>query len=155
MFFCVCISWCLFDCLSFFVIQSLSLFVSMPLSLPLCVSVWKISSFLAMNIKKCILPAQKRHNFQKLSQTQNGKLCFSPTFQKVELRNSTFFQLTQFHHFFSNHRSSHTIHPNTPVAPSSVILFAERLLKSGSDEGFEGHRVSPVASFHSRVSVLF
>ena len=45
-----------------------------------------------MNIKKCILPAQKRHNFLKLSQTQNGKLYISPTFQKVELRNSTFFQ---------------------------------------------------------------
>ena len=46
-----------------------------------------------MNIKKCIIPAPKRHNFQKLSQIQNRKLYFSPTFQKVELRNSTFFQL--------------------------------------------------------------
>ena len=47
-----------------------------------------------MNIKKRLLPAQKRHNFLKLSRTQNGKLYFSPTFQKVELRNSTFFQWT-------------------------------------------------------------
>ena len=46
-----------------------------------------------MNIKKCIIPAPKRLNFLKLSQIQNGKLYFSPTFQKVELRNSTFFQL--------------------------------------------------------------
>ena len=65
--------------------------------------------------------------------------------------------LTQFHNLvpFSNHRSNRTIHLNTPGAPSSVILFAERLLKSGSDEGFEGHEVFAVASFHSRVSVLF
>ena len=44
-----------------------------------------------MNIKKCILPAQKLPNFLKLPQTENGKLNFSPTFQKIELRNSTFF----------------------------------------------------------------
>ena len=45
-----------------------------------------------MNIKKCIIPAPKWPNFLKLPQTENGKLYFSPTFQKVELRNSTFFQ---------------------------------------------------------------
>ena len=47
-----------------------------------------------MNIKKSIIPAQKQHNFLKLSKIQNGKLHFSPTFQKVELHNSTFFQQT-------------------------------------------------------------
>ena len=45
-----------------------------------------------MNIKKCIIPGPKLPNFQKLPQTKNGKLYLSPTFQKVELRNSTFFQ---------------------------------------------------------------
>ena len=43
-----------------------------------------------MSIQKCIIPAQKLHNFQKLPQTKNGKLYFPLTFQKVELRNSTF-----------------------------------------------------------------
>ena len=43
-------------------------------------------------IKKCIIPAQNRLNFLKLSQIENGKLYSSPTFQKVESRNSTFFQ---------------------------------------------------------------
>ena len=52
----------------------------------------KISSFLAMNIKKSIIPAQNRLNFLKLSQIENGKLYSSPTFQKVELRNSTSLQ---------------------------------------------------------------
>ena len=45
-----------------------------------------------MNIKKCLLPAPKIPNFLKLPQTKNGKLYFSPIFQKGELRNSTFFQ---------------------------------------------------------------
>ena len=53
----------------------------------------KISSFLSVSIQKCIIPAQKLHNLRKLPQTKNGKLYFSRTFQKVELRNSTFFQL--------------------------------------------------------------
>ena len=52
----------------------------------------KISSILAMNIKKCIIPPGKWLNFLKLPQTENEKLYFSPKFQKVELRNSTFFQ---------------------------------------------------------------
>ena len=52
----------------------------------------KISSFLAMNIKKCIIPPSKWLNFRKLPQTKNGKLYFSPLLQKVDLRNSTFFQ---------------------------------------------------------------
>ena len=46
-----------------------------------------------MNIKKCILPAQKLHNFQKLPKIEIGELYFSPMYQKVELHNSTFFQL--------------------------------------------------------------
>ena len=45
-----------------------------------------------MNIKKCIIPPPKPHDLLKCPQTENGKLYFSPTFQKVELRNSTFFQ---------------------------------------------------------------
>ena len=49
-------------------------------------------SFLAMNIKKCILQAQKLPNFLKLSGIKNRKLYFSPMFQKAVLRNSTFFQ---------------------------------------------------------------
>ena len=49
-----------------------------------------------MNIKKCIIPPVKWLNFQKLPQTKNRKLYFSPTFQKVELCNSTFFQQTNF-----------------------------------------------------------
>ena len=47
-----------------------------------------------MNVKKYIIQGPKLPNFQKLPQTKNGKLYFSPTFQKVELRNSTFFQQT-------------------------------------------------------------
>ena len=48
--------------------------------------------FLSCEYQKSIIPAPKWHNFLKLSQTENGKPNFSPTFQKVELRNSTFFQ---------------------------------------------------------------
>ena len=53
----------------------------------------KTDSFLTVNFKKCIIPAQKWHNFQKLSQIESGKLYFSPMFQKVKLHNLTFFQL--------------------------------------------------------------
>ena len=50
--------------------------------------IWKkkISSFLAMNIKKYIIPSVKRHNLLKLPHIENGKLYFSPLFQKFELR---------------------------------------------------------------------
>ena len=84
-----------------------------------------------MNIKKSIIPAQKRLNFQKLSQIQIGKLYFSPTFQKVELRNSTFFQ--QYTHFFvgkscgrrillrGSLRNLHLWTPVKSITESSVI----------------------------------
>ena len=49
--------------------------------------------FLSYEYQKSIIPPGKWLNFLKLPQTKNGKLYFSPTFQKVELRNSTFFQL--------------------------------------------------------------
>ena len=42
---------------------------------------------------KSIIPALKSLNFLKLPQIKNRKLYFSLTFQKVELRDSTFFQL--------------------------------------------------------------
>ena len=42
----------------------------------------KISSFLAMNIRKYTLPAQKVLNFLKLPQTKNRKLYFSHSFKK-------------------------------------------------------------------------
>ena len=61
-FFYVCISCYLVDCLSVSVIQSLSL---------------------------CLFLAQ----LSNVPKIENGKPNFSPTFQKVELRNSTFFQL--------------------------------------------------------------
>ena len=48
--------------------------------------------FLSCEYQKCIIPPSKWHNFLKLPQTKNGKLYFSPMFQKVELLNLTFFQ---------------------------------------------------------------
>ena len=85
-----------------------------------------------MNIKKCILPAQKRFNFLKLSQTQNGKLYFSPMFQ-VELRNSTFFQqyilfkrivqraLTLFHFDSDNEASPFLVACYATLHPSLLV----------------------------------
>ena len=37
-------------------------------------------------------PSQEMAQLPKVPQIENGKPDFSPTFQKVELRNSTFFQ---------------------------------------------------------------
>ena len=45
-----------------------------------------------VKFKKSIIPAQKRHYLLKLPHIKNGKLYFSPSFPKVELCNSTFFQ---------------------------------------------------------------
>ena len=53
----------------------------------------EIKLFLSCEYQKMFHPSPKLHNFQKLPQTENGKLYFSLTFQKVELRNSTFFKL--------------------------------------------------------------
>merc|ERR1712105_93865 len=39
-------------------------------------------------------PSQKMAQLSQIPQIENGKPDFSPTFQKVELRNSTFFQLS-------------------------------------------------------------
>ena len=39
-------------------------------------------------------PRQEMAQLSQVPQIENGKPDFSPTFQKVELRNSTFFQLT-------------------------------------------------------------
>ena len=44
----------------------------------------KMSSFLAVNIKKCIMLSLKRLNLLKLTKIKNEKLYFSRTFQKVE-----------------------------------------------------------------------
>ena len=38
-------------------------------------------------------PCQEMAQLSQIPQIENGKPDFSPTFQKVELRNSTFFQL--------------------------------------------------------------
>merc|ERR1711911_116531 len=44
-------------------------------------------------------PRQEMAQLSQIPQIKNGKPDFSPTFQKVELRNSTFFQSTKIKHF--------------------------------------------------------
>ena len=48
--------------------------------------------FLSCEYQKMYHPRQEMAQLPKVPQIENGKPDFSPTFQKVELRNSTFFQ---------------------------------------------------------------
>ena len=61
--------------------------------------------FLSYEYKKMYHPSQEMAQLPQVPQIKNGKPDFSPTFQKVELHNSTFFQLISrliFGHFFVN-----------------------------------------------------
>ena len=49
--------------------------------------------FLSCEYQKMYHPSQEMAQLSNVPQIKNGKPDFSPTFQKVELRNSTFFQL--------------------------------------------------------------
>merc|ERR1712074_281642 len=49
--------------------------------------------FLRYEYQKMYHPSQEMAQLSQVPQIENGKPDFSPTFQKVELRNSTFFQL--------------------------------------------------------------
>ena len=49
--------------------------------------------FLSHEYQKMYHPSQEMAQLSQVPQIENGKPDFSPTFQKVELRNSTFFQL--------------------------------------------------------------
>ena len=51
--------------------------------------------FLSYEYQKMYHPRQEMAQLSQIPQIKNGKPDFSPTFQKVELRNSTFFQLIQ------------------------------------------------------------
>ena len=48
--------------------------------------------FLYYEYQKMYHPSQEMAQLPQIPQIENGKPNFSPTFQKVELRNSTFFQ---------------------------------------------------------------
>ena len=48
--------------------------------------------FLSCEYEKMCHPRQEMAQLPQIPQIKNGKPDFSPTFQKVELRNSTFFQ---------------------------------------------------------------
>ena len=52
----------------------------------------KSKLFLSCEYKKKSHPRQEMAQLPQVPQLENGKPDFSPTFQKVELRNSTFFQ---------------------------------------------------------------
>ena len=49
--------------------------------------------FLSYEYQKMCHPRQEMAQLPQVPQIENGKPDFSPTFQKVKLRNSTFFQL--------------------------------------------------------------
>ena len=48
--------------------------------------------FLSYEYQKMCHPRQEMAQLSQVPQIKNGKLDFSPTFQKAKLRNSTFFQ---------------------------------------------------------------
>ena len=49
--------------------------------------------FLSYEYQKMYHPSQEMAQLPQVPQIKNGKSNFSPTFQKVELRNSTFFPI--------------------------------------------------------------
>ena len=57
-----------------------------PTDIYLVDPIWKkkISSFFAVNLKKCIIPPGEWLKLKKLQQMRNEKLNFSPTFQKIK-----------------------------------------------------------------------